>query len=664
MAILKSSSSTEGFFQDPPILLPQYTSPQHLPASVTCSSTDPKLASDDTVFARILQLYIPPGEQEPARSIHHFSRRALDPDVLAHAVDAESNLPVLKAFTTFGRENKNDPLWTTAGWKELKAIGQEVGIVSVSYEQDNLNYNRRVHQFGLGHVWACTGTMTGCPMSMTDGAAKVLSSHLNDPDGDQPGFSNVMREAYRRLISRNPKDAWTSGQWMTERSGGSDVSGTETVARRLTREELAEDARQRRDCDAHGMALGPWRIDGFKWFSSATDSDMVLMLAQTGKGLGLFYAPMKRMASRESQPIDGKPVTELNGIRIQRLKNKIGTKALPTAELELKGVRAWLVGSEASGVKEVATILNLTRLHTAAGSVGYWSRGLQVCRAYSKIRKVRGGLLQDNPQHLRWMADNTVRYHAAAHFCFFGHAMLGASEQNWNIIVKSTDASVLIPSDQTELSALLRLLTPVMKAQASVASVLGLRENMECLGGVGYCENNEDGGILNIAKIFRDNLVSPIWEGTVSVMAEDVVRVLTDKRIGNGKVIETTFAPWAQRVLAGCRDKFQECAIVDRRLERLAALTDACSKEELLFRGRELLEHLEAVVCSCLLMYDACTDEDEVATEIARRWVRSKELPGSQLPTNSLSWRNQSEMDKKIFLGQRAVLSTTALGKL
>jgi alkylation response protein AidB-like acyl-CoA dehydrogenase len=302
---------------------------------------------------------------------------------------------------------------------------------------------------------------------------------------------------------------------MTERTGGSDVSGTETVAQRLSSEEIRQEAEAGQDKDAIGMPLGPWKIDGFKWFSSATDSEMAVLLARTSTGgLSAFYIPMRRRTGRTIPSINGVDPethgTELNGIRIQRLKNKLGTKSLPTAELELKGARGWLIGEEGRGVKEISAILNITRLTTAAGSAANWARGLAICRAYSKVRKVRGGLLQDNPQHLLWMADETVKYYAGTHFAFFGVALQGTMEQDWEEMVRGTRAENLIPADKGVVSALMRLLTPVMKAQVSVASVDGLRNCMECLGGVGYCENNEDGGLMNIAKIYRDNLVNPV----------------------------------------------------------------------------------------------------------------------------------------------------------
>lgn len=658
---LASSSSTAGFFQALPILPPQYTSLEALPAADRKQYKTSTDVSDDKVVARILDLYLPFNATEPRQHAHHIARRSLDPSALVFATDAESNHPVLRPLTTFGVENKNDPLWTTSGWQRLKDIGTEEGIVAVAYDKSHATFNRRVHQFVDNHIWSSTGTMTGCPQSMTDGAATLLGKHLVDADDDQPGRSVVFQEAYRRLTSRDPKVAWTSGQWMTERSGGSDVSGTETVAHRLTPGELESDAQEGRHLDAVGSPLGPWKIDGFKWFSSATDSEMSVLLAKTPKGgLSAFYMPMRRRVGNRSPSVgiinrEAPPQSELNGIRIQRLKNKLGTKSLPTAELEIKDGRGWLIGTEGQGVKEISAILNITRLSTAAGSAANWSRGLAIARAYSKVRKVRGGLLQDNPTHLTWMAEETVKYWASTHFAFLGVALQGALEQDWDTMVASTKAAKLIPKDKTTVAALLRLLLPVMKAQISVASVHGLRQCMECLGGVGYCENNEDGGLMNIAKIYRDNLVNPIWEGTVSVMAEDVVRVFTDKRLGNGDVLANIFVPWVRGVLTRCATAFDsEVMLIDERLEALLGLVRGADKEQLLYVGRAILDHLDAIVSAAVVMYDAWANPDPISRIIAVRWVHSKAL-SPQAVHKARDWKTTLQTDKEIFLGQSYV---------
>jgi alkylation response protein AidB-like acyl-CoA dehydrogenase len=655
-----ASSSTTGFFQALPVLPPQYSSVDALQKKLERRHNSNTEISDDTIIARVLNLYLPPNTTKVTNHAHRIARLSLKPSILAYATDAETNHPVLRPLTTFGEHNRNDALWTTAGWQRLKEIGYEQGVVAVAYDMSHTAFNRRIHSFVINHLWGPTGTMTGCPMSMTDGAATLLSRHLNDPDEDQPGRQKVFQEAYNRLTSRDPKLAWTSGQWMTERTGGSDVSGTETSAYLMSQQEIENETKTGSNACAVGMPLGPWKIDGFKWFSSATDSEMAVLLARTTKsGLSAFLIPMRRRTGNPASPAQNEdheapPQTELNGIRIQRLKNKLGTKSLPTAELELKGARGWLIGTEGQGIKDISAILNITRLSTGAGSVANWSRGLAICRAYSKVRKVRGGLLQENPAHLRWMSDETVKYWAAAQFSFLGVALQGSLEQDWDQMVANTKATGLIPKDKKHVADLLRLILPVMKAQVSVASVHGLRQCMECLGGVGYCENNEDGGLMNIAKIYRDNLVNPIWEGTVSVMAEDVVRVLMDKRLGNGDVMENTFAPWVKDVLKACSSKFRaEVGLIEGRLQALLDLVRAAQKEQLLYRGRELLDHIEAIVSGLTLIYDATVQPDSVAEAVAMRWVQSRALVPRAAASEG-NWTDTVKIDRSIFLGEYA----------
>jgi len=215
---------------------------------------------------------------------------------------------------------------------------------------------------------------------MTDGAARLLSQHIPHPATSIQSFFSlnsslssrreaearrqVFHNAHFRLISRDQTARWTSGQWMTERPGGSDVSRSETVA---VYSPLAPPSQN----ESGTEELGPWVVDGYKFFSSATDADMTILLARTPGGggkLSAFYAPM-RLANGER-----------NGVRIMRLKRKLGTRALPTAELELKGMRAWMIGEEGDGVKQMATVLNITRVHNAVSAISFMRRGLAIAK--------------------------------------------------------------------------------------------------------------------------------------------------------------------------------------------------------------------------------------------------------------------------------------------
>ncbi|EXJ89365.1 hypothetical protein A1O3_02432 [Capronia epimyces CBS 606.96] len=681
MELRKPSSSTTGFFQALPIVPPQYSRPASNTASASRHDT-----SDDTVLPRILSLYLPdPIPAEISEPLHDFSRLVLHPSTLEYTVDCDTDQPTLHPLTTFGEVNKRDPLRTSEGWRALKQIQTRAGVVGYGYPHLNIhqNFNRRVHQFATLHLWSGTCAVATCPMAMTDGAAVLLRRHLDDPDADQPGRGAVFLESYKRLVSLDPAYAWTSGQWMTERTGGSDVRGTETVARRMTAQEIQSDVADGRDQDAHGLPLGPWLIDGFKWFSSATDADMAVLLAQTSKGLSAFYAPLRRRVGRSSRTAGASAAlttetsssesshpqpSEMNGVRLQRLKSKLGTKGLPTAELELKGMRAFLIGSEGQGVKEISAVLNITRLYTASAGAGYLARGLAVSRAYTQVRRVRGGqLLRDNAQHLAWMAGESVKYRANTHLVFLGAALLGASEQGHDAATTGTRAAALIPRDKAAVDTLLRILTPVMKAQVTLNSVSGLRACMESLGGVGYCENNDDGGVLNIARLFRDSVVGTIWEGTTSVMAEDLLRVIKNPKTKTD-VLDRVFGAWSRHVLAAVNPSFaSETDIVRNRYHALRHLVRRLSADQLQRRGREVLEHIEAIACACLLMFDASVDQDAVATAIARRWVRSIALPSDSVQEDSVidpDWAGEVDLDRRIYLGPNAGALASAQPKL
>ncbi|KIV91746.1 hypothetical protein PV10_06253 [Exophiala mesophila] len=667
MAGLKASSSSSGFFQALPKVPPQYSSPEP-------NSQNKHEASDDAVLSRVLSIYLPsPLPQHIQSHLHNFSRLVLSPSTLQYTVDCDTDLPTIHQLTTFGEENKVAPLRTSEGWRMLKLIETKAGVVGYGYPQSGipLEFNRRVHQYATLHLWHGSAAVATCPMAMTDGAAALLRRHIDDSDGDQPGRAKVLRDSYSRLVSLDPETSWTSGQWMTERTGGSDVRGTETVARRLTQSELDADSVARRDKDAHGQPLGPWTVDGFKWFSSATDADMAVLLAQTDKGLSAFYAPLRRQTGLSPSTAPSTLTTqasdvptEMNGVRIQRLKNKLGTKGVPTAELELKGMRAYLIGTQGQGIKEISSILNITRLHTAGGGTGTLARALAVSRAYTQVRKVKGTFLSENPQHLAWMAGETVKYHANAHLLFLGVALLGASEQSQPAVASNTPSATIIPQDATAVANLLRLLTPVAKAQCSLNAVSGVRACMESLGGVGYCENNEDGGVMNLARLLRDTTVNPIWEGTTSVMAEDVLRVVKNPRVKNKNVLDDVLGTWLRTVLAAVSsDLFKiELDIVQTRYRALNELVRDTDSVQLHWRGREVLDHIEAVVSAALLMFDATLDQDEIAVAVARRYVKSIALPRHKLYSDrNFDFAAEVRLDRLIFLGRSSSAADASL---
>lgn len=290
---------------------------------------------------------------------------------------------------------------------------------------------------------------------MQDGAATLLAHHISlSSSQDDSLRQTVLQKAYERLTARD-EDAWTSGQWMTERIGGSDVSGTETLA---TYEPLPTTTFGQ--TQTNGLPLGPWVIDGFKWFSSATDSQMTIALAQTSKGLSAFYIPMRRTTG------DGR--TELNGISISRMKSKMGTKALPTAELELKGARGFLLGAEGNGIREISTVLNITRIHTAATALGLFGRGLAIAKAFANVRDLAGKgkrtPLKDVPLHVHTLAGTILSYRANLLFAYFTIYLLGISNQDPGspISERCTASDRLRPQSTADLQLIFRCVTSLL----------------------------------------------------------------------------------------------------------------------------------------------------------------------------------------------------------
>lgn len=429
---------------------------------------------------------------------------------------------------------------------------------------------------------------------------------------------------------------------MTERAGGSDVRNTETRAT------FVPDAPSTvPNVSSDGLPLGSWRIDGFKWFSSATDADMTVLLAKTGTSddISAFFAPLRIRRSTQG----GQAAFEYNGMQLQRLKNKLGTKALPTAELVLSGMRAHLIGKIGQGTKELSTVLNVTRVHNAVGAMGYWGRGLAVSRAFSRVRKTGGKLLMDVPAHVKGLAQQHVKYRAFMLFTFFVVALLGKVEDD---ALRSTGGGAEHPSSTllsspSESSRLLRLLTPVLKATTARGSIDGLRFSIESLGGVGYLENEDPE--LNVARLYRDANVLAIWEGTTDVMAADMVRVLKGK---DGALVFGAFAAWAKAPYMRWLRFGDTLNTISRSVStQISALEDkvrSSSTSELLYRGQEIMESIVYVVTCVLLVEDSLRGGDPSAHEICKRWASGRRANVVFAGSGDLPWHKAAEQDRNI----------------
>ena len=375
---------------------------------------------------------------------------------------AEAEPPRHVPYDPWGR--RTDDIVVSDAWRALDRLSAEEGVVATAYERKHGALSR-VHQFALLYLFAPSSAVYSCPLAMTDGAARVL---------ELSGATDADRAAFACLTSRDPARFWTSGQWMTERTGGSDVSGTSTVARR--------------DGDA-------WRLWGTKWFTSATTSQMALTLARVDGGDGLtLFAVEPRDASGA-----------LRGVRVNRLKDKLGTKALPTAELTLEGAPARMIGAAGRGVRTVASLLNVTRLYNACCAAAGMRRALVLATDYARVRTAFGRPIIEHPLHAETLAAMAVECEVAAQLVFRAAALLGREE-----------CGVATPDER----AVLRALTPIVKLYTGKQAVAVASEAIEAFGGAGYVEDT------GLPRLLRDAQVLSIWEGTTNVLSLDLLRAL------------------------------------------------------------------------------------------------------------------------------------------
>jgi alkylation response protein AidB-like acyl-CoA dehydrogenase len=419
----------------------------------------------DPVLAETLGRLLPPDlYRQLAPEWRALGEEAAGPlDELAR--QAEAQPPRHVPYDPWGR--RVDEVVVAPAWRELHRAAARFGLTAIPYERA-LGPFARLHQFALLNLYGPSSAIYTCYLAMTDGAARTILEHDR---GD------LAARVVPRLTSRDPERLWTSGQWMTERSGGSDVSGTETEARR--------------------DAAGAWRLFGTKWFTSAVTSEVALTLARPegpgSPGLSLFFL--------ELRSDDGR----LNGLQINRLKDKLGTRALPTAELTLDGALAVPLGGLGHGVRKIAPLLNVTRLHNAINACGMMARLLQLLRDYARRRVAFGDLLARKPLHVETIANLHVEYEAALALTLECARLFGR--------VEAGEAS-------EHEAAALRLLTPLAKLLTAKQAVAVASEALEGFGGAGYVEDT------GLPVRLRDAQVLPIWEGTTNVLSLDVLRAV------------------------------------------------------------------------------------------------------------------------------------------
>ncbi|OBT85753.1 hypothetical protein VE02_05819 [Pseudogymnoascus sp. 03VT05] len=550
--------------------------------------------SDDS-YQRVLEWYLPLSVLNTVRpKLSQFGDEAVSEQIHQWVANAEKEQPYVKTHDVWGKRYPYDRLVTSHGWKEIGKWGARNGVMSLAYEGTYGHYSRIV-QHAFNYTYSASSAVYSCPTSMTSGAARLMAKQL-------PGLplEHPFHEIFNRLTAR--ENHWVSSQWMTERPGGSDVQNSETVA--------VYSPLPRKTGKCGRVDEGDWLVSGFKFFSSATDCNIALMLAKTESGqLSLFVAPTRKTILDSN----GKEIEVTNGVRIHRLKVKMGTKQLPTAELELKDVRAWRVGPADRGIATIAQLLNVTRTHNFITALSCWRRGMAIAKSFAKTRTTINQPLATFPMHLRLLSSMEVKHRGLLQFAFFTTALLGFADDKTPANLPASYAP--LPDAGEQMQVVLRTFTATAKAVICKVSTVCLQECQEAMGGVGYMDEPDEPE-LNVSRLLRDTAANMTWEGTTNVLSSEVVRHLLNKNHLD------IFGAWIERAIGSVRDnRFKQVLDSTWKALRQRLLAKKNKLSLALAEGRQSMFTLAWIVSGTLLAVDAQRDGNASATEIARRWI-------------------------------------------
>jgi alkylation response protein AidB-like acyl-CoA dehydrogenase len=383
-------------------------------------------------------------------------RAAIEVAPLAQVADRES--PRLIAFDERG--NRVNRIEYHPAYREMQAIAYGSGMLTMKYTAHEHSADAPFVSFALGFLFAMAEMGLYCPLCMTDGVARVLTRY--------GGTKEQIDAVVPHLASSDLSSLWTGGMFLTERAGGSDVGANETIAEN-------------------------GRLTGRKWFCSNVDADAVLATARpSGAEAGIRGVRTYLLLAR------GNP-----GVSIDRLKDKLGVRSMPTGEVTLTDAPAEEIG----GFRSIAEMMNLSRLYNAVASVAVIGRAIHEARWYVERRNAFGHRVIDFAPVQETLLDLEAEHRAALLMTF-----------------DAVDAMRRADAGDESAARKLRILTPVVKAITGKLAVPCVSECMELIGGNGYIEE------WPMPRLLRDAQVLPIWEGTTNILALDMHRVARKER--------------------------------------------------------------------------------------------------------------------------------------
>jgi len=519
----------------------------------------------DPSLARLAALYLPP-------DLHRYLEPHLDRlgalagdhlDELAGLADR--NPPVLHTRRRTGEDGdwiEKHPAYRTM---EQLAFG-DFGLATLSHRGGVLGWPNPMPpaaKYLLTYLFVQAEFGLMCPVSMSDSLTRTLRK-FGDP---------ALVARYLPALTSQDLDVLTQGaMFMTEQGAGSDVGAT------AVRAEAADD--------------GTWRLFGDKWFCSNADAGLAMVLARPDdappglNGLSLFLLPRVLPDGRR------------NAYRIVRLKDKLGTRSMASGEITLQGATAYLVGEQGAGFRQMADMINNSRLSNGVRAAGLMRRAVTEALFVAHRRVAFGRRLVELPLMRRQLLKMLVR-----------------AEQARSMMLQTADALRRSDAGEPGAYALLRILTPLIKFRACRDARVVAGDAMEVRGGCGYIEEWPD------PRILRDAHLGSIWEGTSNIVALDVRRAA--KR-------ENALTALREHVAALLGDA-PPLADADAALDRACALMDSAQVEGGEVLARQAASALYHVTSAAAMAWEAGRLQDPQRLALARMVLVHRVLPRDPL---------------------------------
>ena len=397
-------------------------------------------------------------------AVHELGRLAGTEEAIAWGFQANANPPQLHTHDRFG--NRIDEVEFHPAWHRLMEVAIGNGLHALPWRDPRPGaHAARAAAF---YVWSQVEGGHGCPVSMTYAAIPALRNQPNVAERWEPLMTTLDYDPGLRPPAG--KRGVLLGMAMTEKQGGSDVRANTTRA-------------------VPAGVDGEYLLTGHKWFCSAPMCDAFLVLAQAPGGLSCFLLP--RVLDDGTR----------NQFYIQRLKDKLGNRSNASAEIELHGAWAVMVGEEGRGVRTIIDMVNITRLDCVIGSASLMRQAVAQATHHTAHRSAFGRLLSEQPLMVNVLADLAVESEATT-------------------VLMMRLAGAVDRATEPREAAFKRLALAVAKYWTTKRSIAVVAEALECHGGNGYVEESI------MPRLYREAPLNSIWEGSGNVNALDVLRAM------------------------------------------------------------------------------------------------------------------------------------------